>query len=126
MRLFAAIALTAALTLVATTGRADDVPEGSIGVQIKIDDGKIVVVEPIKDSPADKAGIKPGDVIVKVNDFAVKQKDATEEDLHATVKEVVKHKPGTKIKVTVKRGDKEMALDVTVGKRAEIFPKKDE
>jgi C-terminal processing protease CtpA/Prc len=124
MRLFAAVALTAALALVTTT-RADDVPEGSIGIQIKVEDGKIVVVEPIKDSPADKAGIKKDDVLVKVNDFAVKQKDATDEDLHATVKEVIKHKPGTKIKVTVKRGDKEMALDVTVGKRSEIF-KKDE
>jgi carboxyl-terminal processing protease len=120
MRLFAAVALTAALALVATT-RADDLPEGSIGVKIKVEDGKIVVVEPVKDSPADKAGIKLGDVLVKVNEFAVKQKDATDEDLKATVEEVKKHKPGAKIKVTVKRGDKEMALDVTVGKRSEIF-----
>jgi len=125
MRLFAAVALTATLAFAATT-RADDLPEGSIGVQIKIDEGKIVVVEPIKGSPAEKAGLKPGDVFVKVNDYAVKQKDATQEDLEAAVKEVVKHKPGEKIKVTVSRGGKEMTLEVTVGKRSEIFPKKDD
>lgn len=123
MRLFAAVALTATLALTAGL-RADDEPQGSIGVQIKIEEGKIVVVEPLKDSPAEKAGIKPGDVLVKINDFAVNHKDAGEEDLQKAVKEVVKNKPGTKIKVTVLRGEKEMTLEVTVGKP--LVPKKDD
>jgi carboxyl-terminal processing protease len=114
-----------ALLVVASASlRAEDPPEGSIGVQIKIEEGKIVVVEPIKGSPADKAGIKPDDVIVKINDYKVKD-NVEQEDLQETVKEITKHKPGTKIKITVKRGDKEMAIDVTVGKRSEIFPPKD-
>ena len=106
--------------------RAEDPPEGSIGVQIKIDEGKIVVVDTIKDSPAQKAGFKPDDQILKVNDFKVKESDATQDDLLAAVKEVVKHKPGTKIKVTVKREGKEKEIEVTVGKRSEIFPKEKE
>ncbi len=38
-----------------------------IGAQLGIKDSKIVVVAPLKDSPAEKAGIKPGDWIVKVD-----------------------------------------------------------
>jgi len=105
-----------------TVARAEDPPEGSIGVQVKIDDRKIVVVEPLKGSPAEKAGFKPGDVILKINDYKVKEK-VEQEDLQEAVMEIVKHKPGTKIKITVKRDDKEMPIEVTVGKRSEIFPK---
>ena len=107
-----------------TTIRADDPPEGSIGVQVKIDEGKIVVVEPIKGSPAEKAGIKAGDVIVKINDYKVKD-NVEQDDLQEAVKEIVKQKPGTKIKVGIKRDGKDMTLEVTVGKRSEILPPKD-
>jgi carboxyl-terminal processing protease len=113
-------ALAAAIVAAGATLRAQEPPEGSIGVQVKIDAGKIVVVEPIKGGPADKAGIKPDDVIVKVNDFKVKE-TVEPEDLEATVKEIVKHKPGEKIKLGIKRGDKDMTIEVTVGKRSEIF-----
>src|SRR5262245_55882732 len=113
----------AALGLMAGTPvRAEDPPEGSIGVQVKIEDGKIVIVEAIKDSPAEKAGLKAGDALLKVDDFKVKE-SVEQEDLQATVKEIVKHKPGAKVKLTVKRGDKEMVIEVTVGKRSEIFKK---
>ncbi len=124
MRLLTAFAL-AALCL-ATSARADDeAAKGSIGIQIKIEEGKIVVVEPIKDSPAEKAGIKSGDVLVKINDFAIKQADADEDDLKSAVEEVVKSKPGSKMKVVVKRDEKEMTIEVTVGKRSVVLPKKD-
>ena len=126
MRLFVSFALAAALVAFGPATRADDPPEGSIGVRVQIDDGKIVVVEPVKGSPAEKAGIKTDDVIIKVDDFKVKEKDLTNDDLQAVVKEITKHKPGEKIKVTVKRGDKEMVIEVTVGKRSEILPKKDD
>jgi carboxyl-terminal processing protease len=125
MRQLVVVAVAAALVAAGPAVRAqDDPPEGSIGVQIKIEDGKIVVVEPIKDSPADKAGIKPDDVIVKINDYKVKD-NVEQEDLQEAVKEIVKHKPGTKIKIGIKRGDKDMTIEVTVGKRSEIFPPKD-
>ncbi|OGG20369.1 hypothetical protein A3D03_05995 [Candidatus Gottesmanbacteria bacterium RIFCSPHIGHO2_02_FULL_40_13] len=38
-----------------------------IGAQLGIKDKKIVVIAPLKDSPADKSGLKPGDWIVKVD-----------------------------------------------------------
>jgi carboxyl-terminal processing protease len=123
MRLVVMTALAVALAAVGPA-RAEDPPEGSIGVQIKIDEGKIVVVEPVKDGPAEKAGIKAGDVIVKVDDFKVKD-NVEQEDLVDTVKEIVKHKPGTKIKLGIQRDGKDMTIEVTVGKRSEIFPPKD-
>lgn len=39
-----------------------------IGAELNIDDGQIVVINPLKDSPAEKAGIKPGDVIYKIGE----------------------------------------------------------
>lgn len=38
-----------------------------IGIQVAVKDGKIVVISPIQGGPAEKAGIKTGDIILKVN-----------------------------------------------------------
>jgi C-terminal processing protease CtpA/Prc len=117
------VTLCCALVVLAVAcvgARADDAPQGLIGLKLKVEDGKVVVVEPLKDSPADKAGFKPDDVILKVDNFKVKD-NAEQEDLMATIKEIVTHKPGDKIKLTIKRADKEMTIEVTVGKRSEII-----
>jgi len=39
-----------------------------IGAELKLVDGLVMVVSPLPDSPAEKAGILPGDIIIKVND----------------------------------------------------------
>lgn len=113
MRIVVALALALALT--ASAARADE-PKGIIGIQLKVGDGKLTIIGTQGDGPAEKAGVKVDDVLLKVNDFKVKEK-AEQEDLTAAVKEVGKYAPGEKIKLTVKRGDKEMVIEVTVGKR---------
>jgi carboxyl-terminal processing protease len=40
---------------------------GGLGIEVTQKDGVLVIVTPIEDSPADKAGIKPGDKIVEIN-----------------------------------------------------------
>ncbi len=40
---------------------------GGLGIEITIKDGLLVVVAPMEDSPAEKAGVRPGDVIVKID-----------------------------------------------------------
>lgn len=40
---------------------------GGLGIEITIKDGQLVVVAPMEDSPAEKAGVRPGDVIVKID-----------------------------------------------------------
>ncbi|GIM28267.1 peptidase S41 [Clostridium polyendosporum] len=52
--------------------------EGSymgLGLQVGVKDDKVTVVAPIEGSPAEKAGIIPGDVILKVNDTDVSGKE---------------------------------------------------
>ena len=45
---------------------------GGLGIEVGMEDGYVKVVSPIDDSPAARAGIKPGDLIVKLDDAAVK------------------------------------------------------
>lgn len=40
---------------------------GGLGIEVTQKDGVLIIVTPIEDSPADKAGIKPGDKIVEIN-----------------------------------------------------------
>ena len=61
-------------------------------------------------SPAEKGGIKLGDVIVGVNGRPVT-------GLGDTLNAIAEVPPGRKVPVQVLRGDREVALEVTVGKR---------
>lgn len=40
---------------------------GGLGIEITIKDGLLLVVAPMEDSPAERAGVRPGDVIVKID-----------------------------------------------------------
>jgi carboxyl-terminal processing protease len=41
---------------------------GGLGIEISVKDGVLIVISPIEDTPAFKAGIKPGDMILKIDD----------------------------------------------------------
>ena len=84
-----------------------------IGAEIGIVDGKIVIVSPFKNSPAEKAGIKPNDQILKVDGESVEGLDLNK----ATLK--IRGKKGTLVTLELARkGLKEpMSIDV---KRDEI------
>ncbi len=70
---------------------------GGLGIEITVKDGILTVVSPIEDTPAAKAGVKPGDQIFKIeNEFT---KDMTLVD---AVKKMRGPK-GTKISISVKR-----------------------
>jgi S1-C subfamily serine protease len=88
---------------------ADD-EKGWLGVQIKLEDGKIVVQEIVGNSPAEKAGVKQGDIIQKIG-------DVVPTELQMFVDEVGKQKPGDKVKLVVTRDGKEVKVSVTMGKR---------
>jgi len=63
-------------------------------------------------SPADKGGLKGGDVIVRLGESKI----ANLEDFDSALR---KYKIGDKVKVVVKRGGKEVELEVTLEKRKE-------
>lgn len=72
---------------------------GGLGIQItKTKDGRLLIIAPIEDTPAYRAGIKPGDVIVRINDKRVTP-DMT---LSEAVK-LMRGKPGTKITIWIWR-----------------------
>lgn len=79
-----------------------------IGVEIAVKDGEIVVVSPIDNSPAMKAGIESGDIITKVNSESIKDKNLSE------VIKNIKGLPGTKVSISVKREgfDDEIAYEI--------------
>ena len=79
-----------------------------VGIEITQEDGLIRVVSPIEGSPADRAGLKPGDLITRVDDTAVKG---------LTLNEAVKRmrgEPGTKVQLTIMRRDENRTFPVTI------------
>jgi len=79
---------------------------GGVGISLGFDEehGNIEVVSPIKGSPAQKAGILPKDIIVKVDDV-----DLTGKKVNDAVK-LMRGDKGTKVTVYIKRGGKEELL----------------
>ena len=70
---------------------------GGLGIEVGMEDGIIKVISPIEDTPAQKAGIKSGDLIIKLDDTPVKG---------MTLNEAVKRmrgKPDTPIMLTIVR-----------------------
>ena len=82
-----------------------------IGVQVSqnVNTGIITVIRVFKDSPADKAGMRPGDVITGVGDV-----DAAGMDLSILVSDHIKGEEGTEVTVTVFRESIEDSLDLTM------------
>jgi S1-C subfamily serine protease len=81
-----------------------------IGVKGEPDvtEAKIASVSP--NSPAEKAKVLPGDVIVKIDDQDVP-------DFAALVRIVAEHQPGDDVDLFVKRGEEIVKLELTIGKK---------
>ena len=73
----------------------------------KTTDNKIVIVSPIKDSPAAKAGLLPGDEILKVDDYEV-----TSESTLTDLSNIIKGEVGKSVKLKIQRGDQILEFDV--------------
>ena len=82
-----------------------------IGIYMSTDkNGNVVVVSPIKDTPAEEAGLESGDIIVYVNDESVIGIPTDE------VSSKIKGEEGTKVKITVLR--EEEYLDFEIERKA--------
>lgn len=77
-----------------------------IGAQLGLKDNRIVVVAPLKNSPAEKAGLRAGDIIVKVNS------KPTEGMLLTQVVSQVRGDKGTKVLLTIDREGRELEVSV--------------
>jgi carboxyl-terminal processing protease len=72
---------------------------GGVGIEITIKDGRLTVIAPIEDTPADKAGLRPGDIILEINGES--SQDIT---LMGAVKKIRGPK-GSKVKLTILHKD---------------------
>lgn len=70
------------------------------------DTDEILVLAPIKNSPAEKAGIKPGDIIVSVDGEETSSKDIT------VVSTKIKGEEGTTVKLEVLRGTETLSFEI--------------
>lgn len=70
---------------------------GGVGIEVAIEDGLVRVISPIDDTPAERAGIRSGDVIVRLNDKPVKGMGLID------AVDSMRGEPGTDIKITVRR-----------------------
>ncbi|MDC0415232.1 S41 family peptidase [Gammaproteobacteria bacterium] len=85
---------------IGTTGKF-----GGIGIEITMEDGFVKIITPIDDTPAQKAGLKAGDLVIEVQDVSLKDKS-----LNDAVK-LMRGDPGTKVKIKILREKAKQPLD---------------
>jgi len=81
---------------------------GGLGVTVGMRDGALTVIAPLEGTPAYKAGLKAGDIILKIDDKST---------LNMTLDEAVnlmRGKPGTKIVLTIVRKNEPKPIVVTI------------
>ena len=77
-----------------------------IGAQLGLKNNRIVIIAPLKKSPAETAGVKPGDYINKVDDVATSNWTLTQ----AVSK--IRGPKNTKVKLTLERNNKEIEITI--------------
>lgn len=88
---------------VGTTGRF-----GGLGIEVGMENGFVKVISPIDDTPAKRAGMMPGDLIVRLDDTPVKGLSLSD-----AVK-IMRGKPGSEIVLTVVREGIDKPLKITI------------
>ena len=81
---------------------------GGLGIEIGMEAGVVKVIAPIADTPAEKAGIKAGDYIVRINDEQVQGKSLME-----AVK-LMRGPVGTSIELTIRRRNVKKSLTFNI------------
>ncbi len=81
---------------------------GGLGIEVGTEDGFVKVISPIEDTPAARAGVKAGDLIIKIDDKSTKGLL-----LNDAVK-LMRGKPKTKIVLTLVRKNEDQPIVVTI------------
>ena len=70
-----------------------------IGIEINLEDGKLVIISPIKNSPAEKDGLKTKDIILKIDN-----KNSQEVSLSEAIS-LIRGPKGSKVKLLIEKSD---------------------
>ncbi|KRO75587.1 MAG: peptidase S41 [Pelagibacteraceae bacterium BACL5 MAG-120813-bin20] len=81
---------------------------GGLGIEVGMEAGVVKVITPMDGTPADKAGIKAGDYIVKINDTQVQGKSLSE------AVDLMRGPVGSSIELTVRRRGEKKALTFNI------------
>src|SRR3989338_535145 len=79
-----------------------------IGAEITSRDGQITIVAPLKDTPAERAGLKPGDLVLKINE------DTTFEMSLERAVSLIKGPRGSTVTLLINRPELETPLEVSI------------
>lgn len=79
---------------------------GGLGIEVGMDDGFVKVISPIDDTPASRAGIQAGDLIIRIDDKPVKGMNLND------AVTLMRGKVGTEIRLTISRGNDGRPFDV--------------
>lgn len=83
---------------------------GGLGIEVTMEDGYVKIISPIDDSPASRAGLKSGDLIIKIEDKPVKGMTLV------NAVDLMRGPKGSPIKITVVREDKPKPFTVTLNR----------
>ncbi|MFA4989221.1 MAG: S41 family peptidase [Candidatus Omnitrophota bacterium] len=81
---------------------------GGLGIEISLKDGQLTIITPLEDTPAWRAGLRPGDRIVKINDVLTRGMDLT----GATKK--LRGKPGEAVTLGILREPAQKILEFKI------------
>ncbi len=81
---------------------------GGLGIEVGMEDGFVKVIAPIDDTPADRAGIEAGDLIVRLDGESVRGMDLSDAVSRMRGEE------GTDITLTVVREGEDQPLEITI------------
>ena len=88
---------------IGTTGKF-----GGLGIEVTMEDGFVKVVSPIDDTPAQRAGIQAGDLVVRLDDKPVKGMTLSD------AVDIMRGEPGDDITLTVVRQGETKPLTITI------------
>ncbi|MEK6749644.1 MAG: S41 family peptidase [Pseudomonadota bacterium] len=83
---------------------------GGLGIEVGMEDGFVKVISPIDDTPAQRAGVKSGDLIIRLDETPVKGLT-----LNEAVK-IMRGKPGSEIILTIVREGEDKPLKLTLAR----------
>lgn len=81
---------------------------GGLGIEVGMEDGFVKVVSPIDDTPAQRAGVEAGDLIIRLDDKQVKGLSLDE------AVDIMRGEPGTPITLTIIREHERKPLKITI------------
>lgn len=81
---------------------------GGLGIEVGMEDGFVRVITPIDDTPAQRAGVKAGDLITKLDEQPVQGLSLNE------AVDLMRGKPGTEVMLTIVREGEEKPLEIAV------------